>query len=81
MVILSVNVDLQVSDSELLQYRSERGAPWSFITDSNGVSMNPKYSVSSIPTIVIINKEGAIAIRTVGLMNVEALRTAIDPLL
>jgi thiol-disulfide isomerase/thioredoxin len=80
-VILSVNVDLQVSDSELLQYRSERGATWSFVTDSNGVSMNPKYSATSIPTLVFIGKDGAIAKRTVGLMSVEALRTAINPLL
>ncbi len=80
-VIISVNVDLQVTDQELLQYRSDRGATWSFVTDKNGVSMEPEYSTTSIPTLVFINKEGAIARRTVGLMSVDALRTAINPLL
>jgi thiol-disulfide isomerase/thioredoxin len=80
-VIISLNVDLQVTNSELLAYRNQQGATWDFVTDSNGISMNPKYSVSSIPTIVIINREGEIAKRTVGLMSTSALRTAINPLL
>ena len=80
-VIISMNVDLQVTNSELLEYRNQQGATWSFVTDSEGVSMNQKYSVTSIPTIVIINREGEIAKRKVGLMSVAALSTAIDPLL
>ena len=79
--IISINVDLQVSNPELLQYRADRSASWDFVTDSDGVSMNPKYSVTSIPTILIVNKEGGIAKRNVGLMSVDALSTVIEPLL
>lgn len=80
-VIISLNVDQQVTDPELLAYRNEQGAQWGFATDTNGVSLNSKYSVSSIPTIVVIDKEGAIAKRNVGLMSVSALESAINPLL
>jgi thiol-disulfide isomerase/thioredoxin len=79
--IISVNVDLQVTENELLQYRADRGAGWDFVTDSDGVGMEPRYSVTSIPTIVIIDKQGSIAKRQVGLMGTDALRNAIDPLL
>jgi len=79
--IVSLNVDLQASNQELLKYRNEQGASWDFVTDSDGVSMDPKYSVTSIPTIVIVNKDGSIAKRNVGLMSTDALRTALEPLL
>ena len=80
-VVVSVNVDLQVTNQELLDYRNQLGANWDFVTDSDGVSMNPKYSVRSIPTIVIIGPDGQIANRNVGLMSAADLRNAIDSLL
>jgi thiol-disulfide isomerase/thioredoxin len=79
--IISVDVDPQDTSAHLLEYRTERGATWQFVLDANGIYLEPKYSATSIPTIVIVNKDGQIAKRNVGLMSVDALKNAIDPLL
>ena len=79
--IISIDIDPQDSSQHLTDYRTERGATWQFVLDSNGVYLEPKYSATSIPTIIIINKNGEIAKRNVGPMSVEALKKAIDPLL
>jgi thiol-disulfide isomerase/thioredoxin len=81
LVIISLNVDQQLSDRELLEYRNLQGAEWGFATDRDGVSLEQEYSVTSIPTIVIIDREGRIALRNVGLMSAPSLESAIEPLL
>jgi thiol-disulfide isomerase/thioredoxin len=80
-IFVSIDVDARETPAELLAFRSELGATWHFVIDGNGIGSLPVYNAASIPTMVFINKQGQIANRDVGLMSVDALRDAIDPLL
>jgi len=79
--IISIGVDPQESTQVILDYRTDVGATWLFVIDTNGIYMDPKYSATSIPTMIIINKEGQIVKREVGITSASALINIIDPLL
>lgn len=80
-VIISLDVDNSETASQLLNFRNDLGATWDFALDSNDVSQHPAYDASSIPTMMFINREGAISSRDVGVMSVSELKAAIDSLL
>ena len=80
-VIISLDVDNSETAAQLLEFRSDLGASWNFALDSNEVSRLSVYDASSIPTMVFINRDGAISSRDVGVMSVSELKAAIDPLL
>jgi cytochrome c biogenesis protein CcmG/thiol:disulfide interchange protein DsbE len=75
-------LSLSSSDTEsgLSQYMSSKGVTWSFLMDNTGVSQMSGYDVEYIPTIVIINQDGYIAGREVGVTSADDLMAMIDPL-
>ena len=79
--IISIDVDLSETRDNLLLYKAEKGAAWHFAFDADGIASNPKYAASSIPTLAIIDKDGALANRYVGVTNYETLSAAVDRLL
>ena len=69
------------SDSEdgLQQFRDTNGMDWTVARDTDGVF--DKYGVSSIPTIVIIDQDGYIYYRHMGVTDASTLSTKINALL
>ncbi|MBA3046511.1 MAG: TlpA family protein disulfide reductase [Candidatus Thermoplasmatota archaeon] len=79
--IVSIDVDTSEAAPDLLAYKTQKGATWDFVFDTGGISFNPKYDAGSIPTIIIIKKDGSIAQRYVGVTGFDIMKYAIDPLL
>ncbi|MEW5936832.1 MAG: TlpA disulfide reductase family protein [Candidatus Thermoplasmatota archaeon] len=78
---LSIDVDAGEGVEQLRAYGASHGAHWRFALDTAGVSAMSGYDVVSIPTIVIIDQEGAIAYRSVGITSGSKLAQVIDSLL
>ncbi|UCC94142.1 MAG: TlpA family protein disulfide reductase [Thermoplasmata archaeon] len=78
-VILSIGVDTKESNQQLREFRDNNHANWRFARDIDGVGQ--KYDASNIPTMVVVDKEGLIASRDVGVTSFEDLKEVIDPLL
>ena len=78
-VILSVDVDTSETNQQIRDFRDEYHATWDFSADTDGVGT--KYGASSIPTMAVIDQDGYLAWRDVGLTSFEALQDVIDPLL
>jgi thiol-disulfide isomerase/thioredoxin len=79
--IISIDVDDSETDSVLTPYIVNQGISWTVLRDTTGMSNNPGYDVSSIPTIVIISKDGYISYRTVGVTEASEIACVIDGLL
>jgi thiol-disulfide isomerase/thioredoxin len=77
--IMSIDVNAADTSSYLHGYKLQSGATWSFAVDSGGASI--EYAIASIPTIVIIDEEGRIAKRNVGVMSAGEIATVINPLI
>jgi hypothetical protein len=77
--ILSIDVNAADTSSYLHGYKLQSGATWAFAVDTDGASI--EYSIASIPTIVIIDEEGRIAKRNVGVMSAGEIATVINPLI
>ena len=77
-VIISVDVDPAEDTQMVRTFRDEYSARWPFARDTDDLAT--KYDASSIPTMVIIDKDGNIAWRHQGLTSFEDLRLLIDPL-
>ena len=80
-IILSIDVDQSEGDSVLSPFISEHGINWQVLRDTTGISHHPDYDASSIPTIVIIDKDGGIAYRSVGVTSADDLGHEINYLL
>lgn len=80
-VILSITIDESESESQLLNYISDEGITWDMLRDTGGVSSYSDYSASSIPTLVIINRDGEIAFRNVGITPADDLAAEINDIL
>jgi peroxiredoxin len=79
--IVSIDVELTDTVGRLHGYKLERGAAWPFALDTAGSYMEPEYSATSIPTVVIIDQQGKIVKRNVGVMTAAELAAAVNPLL
>jgi thiol-disulfide isomerase/thioredoxin len=80
-VILSIDVDAQEDDPVLLPFIAQHSITWPVLRDTAGISQASGYSASSIPTLVIINKDGYIQQRFVGVTQASALESVIDSIL
>jgi thiol-disulfide isomerase/thioredoxin len=78
-VILSVDVDPGETSQMIRDFRDEYSATWKFARDTDDLST--KYDASSIPTMVIIDRDGYIAWRHQGVTSFEDLQQLIEPLL
>jgi thiol-disulfide isomerase/thioredoxin len=80
-VIISIDVDETESDALLTSYAAEKGVTWPILRDMTDVSSKSGYEVTNIPTLVVINQDGYIELRSVGITSSEDLKGVIDPLL
>jgi alkyl hydroperoxide reductase subunit AhpC len=78
-VVLSVSVDPNDTDDVLRLYREELGIEWVVAGDKNGVSK--RYQVTSIPTLFIIDQQGVIRAKYVGVTPYETLLNIVGQLL
>lgn len=80
-VILSIDVDNTEGEDLVSTYKNDKGITWDVLRNGGDVASEDGYEVASIPTMVIIDKEGHIAFREVGITNDSILRAEIDKLL
>lgn len=78
-VILSIGVDTTETAQKLREFRDRHAANWRFATDTDDVG--GKYDSSQIPTMAIVDKEGNLAFRHVGVTTFPDLQTQIEKLL
>ena len=79
--ILSIDVDSGESESLLSQYIDQHDISWDVLMDESGINNAAGYDVSSIPTLVIVDQDGNIAYRAVGVTQASTLRAQINALL
>ncbi len=78
--IVSVDVDPSESDALLSSYAAENGITWTIVRDTSDISSQSGYDVAGIPTIVILDENGFITYRNVGVASSSALISEIDAL-
>ena len=79
LTIISVDVDPGETPEQVRSFRDEHGARWYFALDTDDLST--KYDASSIPTMVIIDKDGYLVWRHQGVTRLDDLHQLIEPLL
>lgn len=77
-VIISIDVDPTESDDVIKQFGASYGDNWVF---ASGPDVGTTYGATSIPTIYIIDKQGVIAYKSVGVTSSSTLSTEINKLL
>lgn len=77
-VIISIDVDPTESDDTIKQIRATYGDNWVF---ASGPDVGTAYGVTAIPTLYIIDKQGVIAYKSVGITPSPTLSAEIDKLL
>ncbi|MCK4757997.1 MAG: TlpA family protein disulfide reductase [Thermoplasmata archaeon] len=80
-VILSVDVDNDEGENLLSNYKNDKGITWDVLRNGGSVASETGYEVTNIPTIVIVDQEGHIAFREVGITKAADLQREIDRLL
>ncbi len=78
-VIISISVDPGDTDEALRAYATENGMTWKVARDTAGLA--DKYHITAVPTLVLIDKEGYIRHRHVGLTDSEVLIEEVGELL
>ncbi len=79
--ILSIDVDQSEGDALLQDYIAEHGITWKVLRDTVGISSHADYNAEYIPTIIIIDKDGAIAYRNASVTSADTMANVIDGLL
>ncbi len=80
LVMISISVDPAYDTVQRLQnFREENGIEWRIARDTAGVS--EKYLIRAVPTIVIIDQNGFIRYRHVGLTSASTLMEEVESLL
>ena len=79
--ILSIDVDSSESESLLSNYADDHDIAWDILMDNSGINNAAGYDVSSIPTLVIVDQDGRIAYRAVGVTQASTLQAEINALL
>jgi thiol-disulfide isomerase/thioredoxin len=77
-VIMSIDIDPTESDEMIRQFKSEYGGDWIF---ASGPEVGITYQIMYIPTIYIIDKQGIIAYKNVGVTDYSTLLSEINKLL
>ena len=79
--VLSIGVDQGESESLLADFADEQGISWNVLRDTSGINNAAGYDVISIPTLVIVDQDGRIAYRSVGVTQASTLKAEINALL
>ena len=79
--IVSVDVDNSEGEDLISIYKAQKGITWDVVRNGGDVASEPGYEVVSIPTMVIIDQEGHIVFREVGITKDTVLKAEIDKLL
>lgn len=79
-VIITIDVLESDTEDELRWFGDEYGDDWTYAIDTDN-DVQEAYGISSVPVIVIIDKEGNIAYRERGVSDYETLSSEIDELL
>ncbi|KUO41272.1 MAG: hypothetical protein AVW05_02875 [Hadesarchaea archaeon DG-33] len=77
-VIMSIDIDPTESDEMIRQFKSTYGGDWIF---ASGPEVGITYQIMYIPTIYIIDKQGIIAYKNVGVTDYFTLLSEINKLL
>lgn len=77
-MIMSIDVDPSESDETIKQFATKYGGNWVF---ASGPSVGVTYSVIYIPTLYIIDQQGRITYKKVGVTTYSTLADEIDKLL
>lgn len=77
-VIMSIDIDPTESDEMIRQFKSGYGGDWIF---ASGPEVGISYQIMYIPTIYIIDKQGIIAYKNVGVTDYSTLLSEINKLL
>ena len=78
LVIISIDVDPSEGDDTIKEFKRDYGGDWIF---ASGPSVGVKYETSYIPTLYIIDQQGVITYKNVGLTPSSTLSSEIDKLL
>ncbi|MFQ6134460.1 MAG: peroxiredoxin family protein [Nitrososphaerales archaeon] len=78
-VLLSIDIEPDGSLGNLLDFKSEYCADWTFVLDDG--DLMSLYEVANLPTTYVIDKSGNIAYGHVGLIDVQEISNTIDTLL
>ncbi|NHJ86994.1 MAG: redoxin domain-containing protein, partial [Asgard group archaeon] len=76
LIILSIDVDPSDTEGQLLDFKNDYSANWSFALDTD--SLMEKYSVYEIPKTVLVDREGYITFTGTGLTSSTDLRELIN---
>jgi len=74
-MIMSINVDPSIAEETVRLFGSEYGVSWIL---GNGPTVGVTYEVSAIPTIYIIDKQGHVAFKSVGVTEASVLSEEIE---
>lgn len=75
---ISIDVDSGETDTQLKEFKNTYGGNWTFAVDKSDISYN--YQITSIPALFIIDKNGVISYKHVGIATSETLANEIDKL-
>ncbi|UCE38145.1 MAG: TlpA family protein disulfide reductase [Thermoplasmata archaeon] len=78
--IISIDTDESESDMTLYNFSIDWGEDWIYAIDRTG-DVEQDYSISNIPKLVLIDKQGNIRYEKVGITTYEDLSSMIDQLL
>lgn len=78
--ILTISVKGKDTTEELREYKSDNNITWPVARDVDD-ELDRAYSISTVPTMYLIDQDGAIAWCMVGVAGEEAIREQIDSLL
>jgi len=77
-VIMSIDVDPSEMDETIRQFKTNYGDDWIF---ASGPNVGITYEAISIPKMYIINQQGRITYKSVGVTSASTLASEIDKLL
>lgn len=80
--IISIDVAYtSETEDDLRNFKENNGYEWIFTMDTEIEDVKSQYQASSFPTLIIVNKEGKIAYKHVGIADYDTLSSKIDELL
>lgn len=80
-MIVSVDVDNSEGEDLLSIYKEQKGITWDVVRNGGGIAREVGYEVESIPTMVIVDQQGRLVFRKVGVTSSSELQTQINKLL
>jgi thiol-disulfide isomerase/thioredoxin len=80
LALISIDIDSSENETLLTEYIATQSIPWPVLMDQGGISSWSAYQAFAIPTIIIIDQEGYIRFRHVGVTDSATLIAEIETL-